>query len=806
MKNRKGEVVTLVTIGALVVVGVTAVISSLGLNKKTSTNTRANSPVICEKYLCSEINSTYTKGYWYMKENSPLEYSNSTCTAALSKKSTDYCKGLNVSSTPIPVITGVLTDCANSDIYTYYVCGGKWYEDQACKTAITNKTNWCKYGANTAPSNTCGADGKECCTTSPKCQSASSTCDATTNKCTPATTSGTCEKGEYFEGEAGSWSSSTPEQICAANNGTYIAKTQKQVGDKRAVCCAVGNVNSQCPQVGLGYACCVQDNRCAGDTNRYRWYGCTGQVCSATIISTRGGPGHLVDCPVGVTKANPEKCEQDLAPAKPSEDCTDNGSYGLLGGCKEKCTANGYECLASPDDASGEKRFCCKAPDPVTPNNCTTKNPSSTYTYACISSGEDANEACNSQTGTMAGSVYDAELSCGEGTKVCCKKAKDPDGGAAVECNSKATITCPGKTTKMSYYKSKTTPKCAGKEIDDTCYGISATSCESYTWKQIVANGCDGAALPPDGGEVADGTIQTDTASEIVENGARLNGSYNGAFETVGFTLNGKKYPAGTTSPFSYSITGLTPDTSYSYNTYGSIGGKEKSGTSVTFKTKTAAYNPKNADYERLGTLKVAITLTNVGQRNIAEERSRFKMNVGNASNRCDNKEFVLKGNVLTSDCATLERFDMQKTQSPTYVDVWYSGRAGIDTQALYHGTETFIADQFEKSIALTYDFGTITKNFSINISTTCTSLLIPSGGISIKGVVGGMPKTDQKITADAPYTYNGVVDSTKELNTLVISGATCESSKGTGLSFLADKEYTKTNGAGNNFVAIVNE
>lgn len=795
MKNRKGEVVTLLTIGALVVIGVTAIVTSLSpsQDQKKTTSTRAAITCPDEFTRC---------GYGTSAD---------CCDPSTQKCSLGKCVAL------------ASTDCGGPESCTgnsnkYYTKSGVHYSDKLCSSTkqIDDITTYC------APPTT-GCDGPKTCATSTNkywkksgAYYSSAGCTGTavslTTVCPPPkpdpTTPivGTCEKGEYFEGEAGSWGSSTPEQICAANNGTYIAKTQKQVGDKRAVCCAVGNVNSQCPQVGLGYACCVQDNRCAGDTNRYRWYGCTGQVCSATKINTRGGPGHLVDCPVGVTKANPEKCEQDLTPAKPSEDCTDNGSYGLLGGCKEKCTANGYECLASPNDTSGEKRFCCKAPDPITPNNCTTKNPSSTHTYACISSGEDANEACSSQTGTMAGSVYDAELSCGEGTKVCCKKAKDPDGGTAGQCNSKATITCPGKTTQMSYYKSKTTPKCEGKEIDDTCYGTSSTSCESYTWKQIVANGCDGAALPPDGGEVTEGTIQTNAASEIIENGARLNGSYNGAFKTVGFTLNGKKYPAGTTSPFSYLITGLTPNTSYSYNTYGVIDGKEKSGTSVTFKTTTAAYNPKNADYERLGTIKVSITLANVGQRNISEERARFKMNVGNALNRCDNKEFVLKGNVLTSDCATLERFDLQKTQSPTYVDVWYIGRAGIDTQALYHGTETFIADQFEKSIALTYDFGTITKNFSINISTTCTSLLIPSGGISIKGVVGGMPKTDQKITPDAPYSYNGIVDSTKELNTLVISGATCESSKGTGLSFLADKEYTKTNGAGNNFVAIVNE
>jgi len=116
----------------------------------------------------------------------------------------------------------------------------------------------------------------------------------------------------------------------------------------------------------------------------------------------------------------------------------------------------------------------------------------------------------------------------------------------------------------------------------------------------MVANGCDGAELPPTGEEpgggvvVAEGEVQTNAATGIIANAAELNGSYKGTFQAVGFTFNGKKYAVKVATPFSYFVTDLKPDTTYTYNTYGSIDGKNVIGKSVTFKTLKAENSAAN--------------------------------------------------------------------------------------------------------------------------------------------------------------------------------------------------------------------
>ena len=66
---------------------------------------------------------------------------------------------------------------------------------------------------------------------------------------------------------------------------------------------------------GYPNACCVVDTHYCNGEYRYRWYGCTGAPCDKTIISTQGGPGHLINCPDGVNSStNPEtgKCKDEL--------------------------------------------------------------------------------------------------------------------------------------------------------------------------------------------------------------------------------------------------------------------------------------------------------------------------------------------------------------------------------------------------------------------------------------------------------------------------------------------------------------
>lgn len=386
MRNRRGEIATILTIGTLIVIGVTAVISSLGLKDKRTTSSRAsevyciyttksscenlakvgdcpNTGTVCSvckngKYRCpltkddsyvaptlapcSEKKCTSGTGepYWV---RSSKNYSDDKCNEVISKPINDWCRGSGLipipSKTPVPSTTNTKTYCSGTTGSYYYKCTNGNYVDSTCnKEKIPDVTKWCVPTISTSP----------------------------------IPSQDTCTKGQKFVGTLG-YNVETPEQICSAHNGVYVGSSQQgQENDtagksQRWACCAVSDANSVCPKPGLGYACCVQDTReCPSGDIRYRWYGCTGQVCSATKINTTGGFTHLFDCPLGVNPASPENCSSVLPTPKLSIDgCEDYGSYGLLGGCHEKCTDPSKECKAADGDTV--QRFCCPKPPPEVP-------------------------------------------------------------------------------------------------------------------------------------------------------------------------------------------------------------------------------------------------------------------------------------------------------------------------------------------------------------------------------------------------------------------------------------------------------
>jgi len=372
MRNRRGEIATILMLGTLVVIGVTAVISSFTVKDKKTTSSRA-SEVTCydEEKRCGSTTN-------YCCYNPETHY----CT------SDKQCK----LKTAIPPDGGpeqpandcVPKECTEGEKKPYWMKAGKYYNSETCDNEVTLNTH---------------------------CAS------------TPAPVD-TCTSGQKFVGNLG-YNVETPEQICAAKNGVYVYGGQQGKIDvegktQRWACCAVSNANSVCPKAGLGYACCVQDKRCNNNTElRYQWYGCTGQVCSATKISTFGGPGTLVDCPNGVNQQNTESCDSDVTPlTPPGEKCIDYIIESSAGGCREKCDAEN-ECLASPDDTiSQEKRFCCPKSVPVVPepppetgctpvqnnkecNEVRMRNPEKTFTYKngqccpdAIVSPPPANDTC----------------------------------------------------------------------------------------------------------------------------------------------------------------------------------------------------------------------------------------------------------------------------------------------------------------------------------------------------------------------------------------------------------------------------
>lgn len=126
MKKRKSEIATILMIGAVIVMGVTAVISSFTQNDKRTTSSRAS--IACE---------------------SPQKpCGNSECY----NPSTQTCvRGMPVDlpSTPIPAVTGVWTTCPSGSANEgYFVCKGTYFEDKNCTVSISSTHTWCR-GANT---------------------------------------------------------------------------------------------------------------------------------------------------------------------------------------------------------------------------------------------------------------------------------------------------------------------------------------------------------------------------------------------------------------------------------------------------------------------------------------------------------------------------------------------------------------------------------------------------------------------------------------------------------------------------------
>jgi len=431
MRNRRGEIATILMLGTLVVIGVTAVISSFTVKDKKTTSSRA-SEVTCydgEKRCGSKTN--------YCCYNPETHY----CT------SDKQCK----LKTAIPPDGGpeqpandcVPKECTEGEKKPYWMKAGKYYNSETCDNEVTLNTH---------------------------CAS------------TPAPVD-TCTSGQKFVGNLG-YNVETPEQICAAKNGVYVYGGQQGKIDvegktQRWACCAVSNANSVCPKAGLGYACCVQDKRCNNNTElRYQWYGCTGQVCSATKISTFGGPGTLVDCPNGVNQQNTESCDSDVTPlTPPGEKCIDYIIESSAGGCREKCDAEN-ECLASPDDTiSQEKRFCCPKSVPVVPE------PPPETGCTPVQNNKECNEV----------RMGNPEKTFTYKNGQCCPSLVIlPDGTGGAGCTLYTNGSCPvGQDGRpFSYYKSKATT-CPTGQTEKKCYGTSPTSCEEMGWSALKESQCN---------------------------------------------------------------------------------------------------------------------------------------------------------------------------------------------------------------------------------------------------------------------------------------------------------------------------
>jgi endonuclease G len=123
--------------------------------------------------------------------------------------------------------------------------------------------------------------------------------------------------------------------------------------------------------------------------------------------------------------------------------------------------------------------------------------------------------------------------------------------------------------------------------------------------------GSSGGDTPPDPQPEATATVTTAAAGDIVQTSATLNGSFSGATGTiseVGFYWGTTNNPAtkvvanGTTSPFSYSLSGLTAGTKYYFKAYvkeynaATASVEERTGSVQSFTTE--AEQQSGGDYE----------------------------------------------------------------------------------------------------------------------------------------------------------------------------------------------------------------
>lgn len=370
MKNRRSEIATLFMVGTLVVIGVTAVISSLGLDKKQLTSSRAstyscqtnghtcvfrddnpltgnqfctangyvgiavgtcptnniccrsvpatpkppNTPIpagVCDEVKCSTLNSAYTKGSYFIKDEDPTAYT-SGCKTKLTSSATIFCKNLNPVNTATPVpSTG--KGCGSG---AQWACdASKGYDPVSCTTP--NSEFRCCVQRSNGELVVYGCGGRYCSDIKLAGITACST-QAGYGTGAPGsiiTKPGQTNPSEPPAGGGGSGGAGSTDPNCKAGSGNRFACDPTE-----------GYNTAVCESPNMEFACCVQDARCPNGEARYRWYGCTGQPCQNTKIAN--ALGHLVACPYGVDKSNQEGCESALPPPPtfPPSDPPDGGN------------------------------------------------------------------------------------------------------------------------------------------------------------------------------------------------------------------------------------------------------------------------------------------------------------------------------------------------------------------------------------------------------------------------------------------------------------------------------------------------
>jgi len=340
MRKRRAEIATILTVGTLIVIGLTALVSSFTIKNKQTTSSKA-AECGAEGKSCFD-GSDCCSG----KCSGASQYGAGTCTKATT-------------------VSPSVNSCAKEDeSYTY---------TNSCCSGLTPSNGKC-----ITPKSTCSDEGgsSPCCEGYQVC--------ASDNKCHASCSSCIKEGGTYTYGDG----------CCKGLNTCGDGKCHATCPSTSPPPTSGGTdpiSQSKCATSAYKYGCCVIDTYgCSGDTKRARWYGCTGQPCENTKIKNTmyGGSGHLEVCPNPLVEATcvsptPASKGDNGATCSKNEQCTSN--YCNLNAYPNVCAevvkkSTGSSCNNNEDCLSGycpivsgysSGRTCA---EPATTTKCTSHN------------------------------------------------------------------------------------------------------------------------------------------------------------------------------------------------------------------------------------------------------------------------------------------------------------------------------------------------------------------------------------------------------------------------------------------------
>jgi len=456
MKNRKGSITAILTIGTLVVIGAAAILSAINVNKKQTTSSKAAAPVSC---------NTDTQ------ERKSGNAATDTCTTQICGSYSNWAGSQSVSDdgkTRYCCCKKATTPAPPKPICQY--TGTTASKD--CRDDHTDNPGGCKLCSGGSYKYEASGGGASCSDPKPKKCLASNAIDF-----------GCCPSDNTCDGKT---CVPPPVDVSPDPLSSPLPWGKNQGGDG----CGSGGVNYQ-------YGSCYSGRRCVQCQHGGRWlsYNCFEDDSSCGGSDPVYCPPEL---PLKVCADGTHKCcnETKCIPSGntgdatlPIANCTGTGSTQC--GNNEYCgnaggTCDGTDALASPAkicDSSVQKKCCVKAASKCSSGTRSCDGVPGSYSYyrnnegSC--SGTDPTGNCYSESND--GKCTSTTLKAIEE-----KNCKKPIASSCREHNTTCTVS--GK--KITYYQSTDTSCTSEASI---CYGTSGTNptdCKEGSWAAISTKLC----------------------------------------------------------------------------------------------------------------------------------------------------------------------------------------------------------------------------------------------------------------------------------------------------------------------------